>query len=473
MTTDELFDEAALRWRDNKGVGTILVPAPIDDRAFVYHILTIMYGKNKYLSTLIIVNDFAQRTNIIEFLTNQENEENNVEFKKLIADKFIRIFTTNFVSNNGWVNIPTLCIIYKPEDYNRRVEEYFPKCKFRLVVLNNLLTNQNDISEIYKVAPILSCFKQQNIDELRVSSPVEDMWIPVDINKASETWKLYEHYSKFIETALNIFGSFEMIQKARTGDQTLNISAATICTQIAEENGWNEHLDMSYEFNVKLDELYNPNNLQDMARQTYETIRNRNNLLSDYEDKLEKILEVVKEHLGDKILIINKRGEFANKVTEYINSNFDTDICGNYHNKVDVIPAVDVYDNPVFVKSGKEKGKRKTMSSQAQMTLNEKKFNMNKLCCLSLSSSPDKSLNVDVDIIIITSPLCEDIQSYLYRLSNLNIRNGKIKLFSIFCRNTIEQKKLLNKNINENHIFVNKDEIMTVDENNFDFIIAD
>ena len=156
-------------------------------------------------------------------------------------------------------------------------------------------------------------------------------------------------------------------------------------------------------------------------------------MLSDYEGKLESILNIVKANSESKILIINKRGEFANKVTEYLNNNFEYDICGNYHNKVDDIEAVDINGNPIYIKSGKSKGKRKVMGCKAQMTLNESRFNNDKIRCLSLSNSPDKSLNVTIDTIIITSPFCEDIESYIYRLSHVNFTNGKLKLFSIFC----------------------------------------
>ena len=230
---------------------------------------------------------------------------------------------------------------------------------------------------------------------------------------------------------------------------------------------------MSFDFNRSIDEMYNPNNLRERATNTYEIIRNRSNLISDYEYKLEVILEVVKDNPEDKILIINKRGEFASKVTDYINSHSDTDICGNYHNKVDNIPAVDINGNPIFIKSGVEKGKRKSMGYCAQMTLNEKKFNLGKLRCLSLSNSPDKSLNVSFNTIIITSPFCEDIKSYLYRLTHICPISDKIKLFSIFCKNTIEQQKLINKPISETHVIVNKDEIIANNENNFDFLIVD
>lgn len=473
MTADELFEQAALNWRDNKGVGTAFVPAPLNDKVLVYQILSRLYARSPAASTVVIVNEFKERTDLIEFLTHTGDEENDNEFKKLIDTKLIRIFTQHFLNTGGWNSAATLCVWYRPSEYNLGTALYIDRCRFRLVVLNKLFNSNADSTALYKIAPILDCFKQAELDELRVSTPVEEMWISTIIPEDSEDYRLYQYYCKYIETSLNIFGSFDIMQQARIGNTVLNISSAEICAQIAQENGWNEHLDMSYEYNRQIDELYNPNNLRERATQTYEVIRNRSNLVSDYEGKLEKVLELVKAHSGDKILIINKRGEFASKVTDYLNNNSETDICGNYHNKVDNIDAVDVEGNPIYIKSGVEKGKRKAMGAKAQMTLNEKRFNLGKINCLSLSNAPDKSLCVDVDVIIITSPLCEDIKSYLYRLADVNISAEKIKLFSIFCKNTIEQTKLMNKPQTETHEIVNKSEFNAISENNSDFIIVD
>lgn len=473
MTADEIFENAALNWRDNKGVGTAFVPAPLNDKVLVYDILTRLYARSPTSTTVIIVNEFATRKEIIEFLTTTGNEENDKEFKNLIDSKLIKIFTLQFLATGGWHSVSTLCIWYRPEEYRDGAAIYINRCKYKLVVLNKLFTKNADSTALYRIAPLLDCFKQAEIDALRVSSPIEETLIDVVIPEDTETYKLYQYYCKYIETSLNIFGSLDIMQQARIGNTILNISSATICAQIAQENGWNEHLDMSFEYNRQIDELYNPNNLRDRATQTYEIIRNRTNLLADYEGKLEKVLELVKEHSGDKILIINKRGEFANKVTEFLNNNSETDICGNYHNKVDNIDAVDIYGRPIYFKSGAEKGKRKSMGARAQMSLNEDKFNLGMINCLSLSNAPDKSLSVEVDVVIITSPLCEDIESYLYRLNNVHIHNSKIKLFSIFCRNTIEQQRLFNKPMTETHTIVNKSEFNADNGNKFDFIIAD
>lgn len=469
MNIDSLFEQAALNWRDNKGVGTAFVPAPLNDKVLVYQILAKIYARSPTTTTVIIVNEFINRSEIIEFLTSTGDEENDKEFSNLINSKFIRIFTISFIQTGNWNSAVNLCVWYRPKDYNMSAYMYLTRCKYKLVVLNKLIKHD----DLYKEVPLLNCFKQAELDELRTSSPVEETWIDVVMPEESESYKLYQYYTKYIETSINIFGSFDIMQQARLGNNSLNISSTEICNQIAQENGWNEHLDMSYEYNQRIDELYNPNNLRNRASKTYEVIRNRSTLVSDYEGKIPKILEIVKENVGHKILIINKRGEFASKVTEYLNNNSETDICGNYHNKVDNIDAIDINGKPIFIKSGPEKGKRKAMGAKAQMTLNENLFNLDRIYCLSLSNAPDKTLCVSFDTIIITSPLCEDIKSYLYRLTNINVSSKEIKLFSIFCKNTIEQQKLFNKPVTETHKIVNKSEFNANVENKVDFIIVD
>ena len=145
------------------------------------------------------------------------------------------------------------------------------------------------------------------------------------------------------------------MQQANTGNLQLNISSMQICNQIAQENGWSEQLDMNVEFNLKIDELYNPIALKERASKTYEVIRNRGQLLSDYKGKLDVILDIVNNNRDKKILIINKRADFASAVTDYLNTLSETDICMNYHDKVDSVPAIDSNGNPVFYKSGGRK----------------------------------------------------------------------------------------------------------------------
>lgn len=472
-TIDELYKDAMCHWRDNKGIGTALIPHPLNDKYLLLGILQRLYNRSPTCNILIITINFQERIDVIEFLTHQDEEENNKEFKELIDNKHIKIFTADYIERNPSVWCPFVCIMYHCDTLYKHVLEILDRSKFKLVILNKLNISAEDINKIYSVCPLLNDFKQNELDELRTSTPVEDMWIDVTIPEDSEVYKLLQYYNEYIATSISIFGNFDIIQQARVGNIPLNISANQICNQIAHENGWNNHLDMNVELNVKLDELYNPGSIKDRATRTYEIIRQRSQLLSDYEGKLDVILKIVEENKNSKILIINKRGEFANKVTEFINNMSETNICGNYHDKIEPIPAIDKDGNPITYKSGNSKGKRKYLCSQAQKTLNEQLFNSNKLRVLSTNSAPNKQLTVNVEVIIITSPLCEDIKSYIYRLSNVYYPSGKIKLYSIYVKNSLEQTRLLNKSTSSMHTIINKCENNIISENNSDFIVVD
>ena len=473
MDISDLFLNAVESWRKNNGIGSMLCPLPLDNRVPILLILQRIYSHSPTCSTVIIVENFKDRLDLMEFLTTQEDEDNNKEFKRLFDEKNIRIITREFLCSGRWSSHAFLGIIFNPESFDLRLRLWLEGCKFKLVVLNKILDVQEDRVYLSKICPILNEFKQNEIDELRTNRPVEEMWIGVDIPTDSEPYKLLEYYNKEISTTISIFGSLDAIKFARVGNSLTNESAMQFCTKVANENGWNESLDMSLEYNRMIDEVYNPNNLHDRAKNFYELARERSYVMTDFNGKLDEIYKICKEHEHEKILVISKRGEFAANITTYLNNMFDDVVCGDYHNKVENVILRNRDGSPVLVKSGVNKGKPKEIGYKAQMTLNERKFNEGEINILSTNNSPDKSLNIDVDIIIITSPLCEDIKSYLYRLTKVNYRGDTIKLYTIFCKSTLEHKQLLAKEMASNHVIVNKDENIDISENNFDFVIAD
>lgn len=473
-TFGEIFEDAINHWKDKKGVGTALILPPLNDKVMVLGILQRVCNKSPTAKIIICVNSFDERIAIIEFLTNQKGEdENNNEFKKLIKDGFIKVFTNDFISKSSYIGSPLLCIIYHPTTIDRGIKALLDFSKFKLVIMNKLLTNNDDSALLYKLCPILDDFKQNEINAIRISSPVEDIRLGVNIPEDSEEGKLLKYYNEYVSTSMSIFGSFDIMNQARIGNKDFNISSAQICSQIAKENGWNEHLDMSMEFNIQIDELYNPGKLKDRASDTYEIIRKRSNLLSDYNGKLDVIYNIVHDNPNKKILIINKRADFASKVTDYINNLSETVICGNYHDKVSPIPAVDINGNPLYYKSGNRKGERKMMADKAQRTFNKAAFNRGDIRVLSTSNSPDKTLCVNIDIVIITSPQCEEIKSYIYRLDNLRFNDNTIHLYNIYCKNSMEEKLLDGQMLSSNHKVLNDEEKVIIEQDNSDFIVVD
>lgn len=468
MNIDTLYNKAIEHWRQNKGIGTAIVPYTINDKYLISGILNRIYQNSNSCKTLIVTFNFAERTDIMEFLTHQDDDIINNKFVNLLQGKHISIVTQDFVIKHP-VSIPTLFIAYHVHSPLDSLKVFYESSKFKLTIINRFLKDKEDMIKLYKVCPLLDEFKPNEVELVRLSTPVEETRIGVTIDSNSEDGKLLDYYNNYISTSLAIFGGFDKIDEARIGNTKLNISAAQICTELAKENGWNEHLDMSSSFNVQLDNLYNPGNIKDRASKTYEIIRNRGRFLANYKLKLGAIYDIVKENQDKRILIINKNGEFANEVTNYINNQKGEIICGNYHDKMEPAYAIDINGKPILIKSGVNKGERKIFKAQAQRTNNELLFNKGVINILSTSNSPDKRLDIEVDIIIITSPQCEILRTYLYRLSNLHVPTN-IRLYTIYCIGTIEERILKDRKLDKNHTIIEKNDL---GENNFDFVVAD
>lgn len=466
---EKLYTDAINTWRDNKGCGTLIVPHPLNKQVIILHILQNMYVKNPLTRAMIIVNNWNARIALIDYLTHQDCEENNEEFRNKILNKDIAIITENlatgFKNNYRDNNITIMLDVFNPDG----AIDVFKTGKFKLAIFGSMPVQR----ELSKFAPILPVFSQQEFDELRVSTPVEEMIVGLTIPEDSENYKLLDYYKQYITTSMDIFGNFDIMQEARLGNTKFNISATQICEQIAQENGWDAHLDMSVPINVQLDEIYNPSSIRERANKTFEIIRSRNQLLSDYKGKLEEIYNIVKEHEKERILIISKKGIFAAKVTEYLNQMFGTVICGNYHESVDNIPELDSKGNPVLYKTGQKIGKPKMLGATSQKNRNMQAFNSGYLHVLSTNNAPDKKLSIDVDVVIITSPQCETIENYMYRLSGVFYPNNKIKLYTLYVKNSMEDTKLHHRTIPNSHIIVNKCENEVVYENNSDFVVVD
>ena len=99
-------------------------------------------------------------------------------------------------------------------------------------------------------------------------------------------------------------------------------------------------------------------------------------------------------------------------------------------------------------------------------------FNNGFIRCLSVSNSPDKRLDIDVDIVIITSPLCNTIEEYLYRLDKIKF-NSSIKLYTLYITNSLEQRQLEERKLPVNHVLLNNIKNDVAYDKNNDVVIVD
>ena len=161
MDAVQLFINAVEHWRMNKGIGTAIIPPPLNDKAMLLLVLQRFYGKSMTSKTLIVIENFDERRQLIEYLTTQEDEENNNEFKKLITEGFIKILSNNYVNRKEFNYTCDLMIILHCREIGSYTFELFIKTKFRLAILNTLLNTNEESKKLYAICPLLKDFEQK------------------------------------------------------------------------------------------------------------------------------------------------------------------------------------------------------------------------------------------------------------------------------------------------------------------------
>lgn len=470
MTEQELHEKSVYQWRMNKGIGTFIIPAPLDVLRPLLMILPAMYNKSPTMETNIVVADFVDKDKIKDYLLHKSELVHSNVYRRLITDGFIKIMTVSEATDRFTYLNPNLVVIYNPKECLYCYVGLLDKAKFKLILSSIPLIG--GLEQLNNLVPRVGSYNQASIDEIRSSRPVKEVLVPLVIDEDSNLKKKLDYYNKEISTAIAIFGDFETIKMARLGNSNTNSSAMAVCYNIARQNGWNENLDMTIQFNVEIDELYSPNALKERASGIYEIIRSRSLALASSDEKLSYILKIVEDNVDKNILIINKHGDFANEVTKYINDNTHYNSCYNYHDKVENIPAIDDNGNEVLIKSGVNKGKPKMLGVKSQKNLAQKLMNKGAIHILSTNAAPDKDLAVNIDVIVITSPLCDTVETYLYRLSKVEFAK-EIQLYTLYYKGSLEEKKLDERTIGSNHVILNKAEIEVKSDNNYDYCIVD
>nr|DAG90450.1 MAG TPA: hypothetical protein [Crassvirales sp.] len=470
MTEQELHEKSVYQWRMNKGIGTFIIPAPLAVLRPLLMILPAMYNKSPTMETNIVVADFIDKDKIKDYLLHKSEPVHSNVYRRLITDGFIKIMTVSEATDRFTYLNPNLVVIYNPKECLYCYVGLLDKAKFKLILSSIPLIG--GLEQLNNLVPRVGSYNQASIDEIRSSRPIKEVLVPLVIDEDSNLKKKLDYYNKEISTAIAIFGDFDTIKMARLGNSNTNSSSMAVCYNIARQNGWNENLDMTNQFNIDIDELYSPNALKERASGIYEIIRSRSLALASSDEKLSYILKIVEDNVDKNILIINKHGDFANEVTKYINDSTHYNSCYNYHDKVENIPAIDDNGNEVLIKSGVNKGKPKMLGVKSQKNLAQKLMNKGAIHILSTNAAPDKDLAVNIDVIVITSPLCDTVETYLYRLSKVEFAK-EIQLYTLYYKGSLEEKKLDERIIPPTHAILNKAEIEVKSDNNYDYCIVD
>lgn len=456
MSNEEKFIyQLTTQFNIKKGKASCYCYNPIKPKNIILYFVGLHRQRHPDTTILIIVRDYDERKEIVDLLT-KNNLYNNINVLSIL-------YLKPYFAYKAY-----LTLIIGINDNFELINNLEKNSKFTF----NILTEYNNDETFNSNVDKILSFIQTNINLNDISNdhikfPVEEMHISV--NLTDDDAKLNEKYNNFIRQSINIFGSFENLDKCRVGDTKLNISAEDFRQQFAIENGWSYELDTKLDFNKEIDKLYNPNALYERASLVYNIIRERTNLCSDNKNKFEKVVELINELKDKRILIVSKRGEFANAIANYINENTEY-VCGEYHDSIPEQYIKDDNGEYITYKSGENKGKLKPFKTQALSTLWLNRFNSNdlyeKINLLSIKNSTDAELKTAINCVIFTSPLGGTTKDFLLRFTNIEFIDKPLKVYILYSENSIEETKLseIQPEININ-IIDEKKEIKIDDEN--------
>lgn len=463
---DKYIEDICTGFQLKKGKAYCCAFPPIDVINIVYNIYYLFSKKNTKHNVFIVVDCYNTRKKIIDYFTTKNiTKENGYNYTILSAD-YIK---TKYIYRYD------LIITVGVNDDSNIIRSLSYHTKFMLAIITKTSISSNFINDIRNILPeIRSKISENNIRNDNIYSPVEIYEHAIYLNEDDK--KLYDKYTEYITTSISIFGDFDSIEKARIGDARINLSANEVRDMIARNNGWHSSLDTTQEFNKQIDDIYNPNALFERANTVYNIMRQRRKLIIDNKEKLPTILKICYENRDKRILIVSKGGEFASQITEYINSiSVENSLaCEDYHDAIESAPMLDdTGKDYIRYKNGDKKGEIKKFGSQALSNYNLALFNSNAINCLSIKSASDIKLKTAIDLIIFTSPFCDNIIDFKKRFSHVEFNNNPNIIHLIYCYATQESEKLYSKTNNSLFRVIddNKEKNIVYNEDNNEIIL--
>ena len=453
--SDKYIKQVCNGFQNNKGKGSVYCFPPLKFEDLIAEVLIKYRTKRPNEQILVVVDVFLQRLKLVEKLRSINFNFGDV---KILSKDYVKdsaTYSQNFIIS---VDVKDYFIISK----------FHNSSQFTLAIYTANPMDNQFIIDVRGILPEISANVGTNeIIFDRIKSPINEHRIGVDFT--DEDLELYNKYNKYIKESIIVFGNFDNIQKCRVGDATNNISAANFREQLAYSNGWNSHLDTTIAFNKQIDNIYNPNILYEKANTIYNITRERLNLVSDNKNKLPIILDIINNNINKKIIIICKRGEFANILLNYINSNSDI-ICGAYHDDVESSYMYDDYGEIITYKSGQNKGKPKPFCAKALSKESLKRYNNGQINVLIVKNNLSQEITTKTDVVIFTSPICMDNDTFLLKYINIEL-SIPIIFYQIFMNGSLEYTKLNQRQIKPNVTLIEEQKNIELDEESGDIIL--
>lgn len=421
-----IYTNIANKWSvENRGVGSINLLKPLSPETLIATILSRMLAKNPEISCLICVKDYRVRPYVFRALekANITNFQHITFLTESYATKYYSYHVIFFMDINTITST---------------VENLVSRSKFNLFIITDKISTEESM-RIYKLMPPIDV--KLNTDDLvaiNMSSPVKEERVGCVLSATDA--ETYAKYTEYINDSISIFGDIDTILAAGNGNTATGQSAEAICNRLAADNGWNVNLDMSFPFNQEIDRCFNPNSIKDRAATCLDVMRKRKDFISSNSAKLDVILDIAKANPNARIIIISKKGEFANAITDYLNINGVS--TGGYHSDIPKTMLVNEYGVPVLYKSGAKKGQPREVGAAYISSANLALYLNGDISVLSLKNSSDSALQCDCDLWIVTSPFCDKLFQLRYRFSGVVFNRTPNHVYKLFMQDTIEEKKL-------------------------------
>lgn len=456
MKVQEKYNkEVCLGFQTNRGKGSVYCFPPLKYDALVVEVLNRYRTKRPTEQILIVVDDFIKRLKLVESI--RANGLDNAN---------IKILTKDYIKDSAHYS-QNLIIAIDVIDYFT-ISKFHNSSQFTLLIFTKNPMNNQFIIDIRRILPEIAVSIGTNeIIFDRIKSPVKEHRIGVELT--DEDKQNYDKCNKYINESISVFGDFDAIKKCRSGDPEHNISAAEFRQELAYKNGWNYNLDTTVGFNKQIDDIYNPNALLEKASIIYNIIKERLNLVTDNKVKLPAIDDIISQNEDKKILIICKRGEFANIIYNHINNDLNIS-CGAYHDDIESQYVYDELGNVIVYKTGANKGKPRPFAAQSLSNMSLDKFNNSNCNVLVVKNNLSQKIHTKVDIVILTSPLCMDTEDFILKYVNVELPNPII-IYKLYTINTIEYIRMNQKQIKSNITIIEEQKNIEFDEESGDIIL--
>ena len=465
MDKTTVYNKSIDKWGRAGGIGTISYDRSLDLFEPIKFILNRFFSHDPNNKAIVVV---SSPVRIDEWTTHIVKDFDHVD--KIGSDKLRIITADNIILHNLKYDCDLL-IIDQVEKFasGKRLDilkRIYINFKY-IIGVTNSPDPDNDGFGLYEYCPVIDRVTKVDVVTHGIVGDTLEIDIPVSMSEADT--KLYEEMNEYIKDTIDLFGSFEMVMNCYHGDAKAGISADYYRQELAASKGWHKDIDTSSQYYANIDRYYNPNSIYERAQAFSEVITRRIKLLSDNSAKVQAVVDIVAKHKDKKILIISKRSAFARVLNNAINERIkgvelkkdipqatlfkpvdkldgytiqSSVMCVEYHPDVESRPLVDIETNDwVRYKSGINQGKVKQFGAASLNKIANKRFQEGYHNVMSASNAIPKDADLLIDFIIITSPECETLNHFQYRVHRLDFKDT-VKIVNIYLDNTKEVTKL-------------------------------